>query len=225
MDVLPGSWGEVIFPQLVAKAIIIFCCFPVHECAHARMASMLGDPTGERAGRITLNPFKHLDLLGTMMLLAFGVGNAKPVPVNTYNLRIPKRDYAIVSLAGPMANLIMAVVLLFASHVTILLVGDGAGGDKLSDYIIFCLKYAAYINFSLSFFNLIPLPPTDGYHMLMAFVPHRFYHSIARMEKITMYIMPGLLLVFAFFGLSPVTAFTQWLYHSVDELYEFLFWL
>ena len=78
--------------RLIAKAIVLLVCFPVHECAHAWMAAKLGDHTGERAGRITLNPFAHLDMWGSIMLRALGMGYARPVPVNTYNLRKPRRS-------------------------------------------------------------------------------------------------------------------------------------
>ena len=105
MTSFSGLLDNAVFIRLVAKAIVIFCCFPVHEYAHARTAYNLGDHTGEMAGRITLNPFKHLDLWGTIMLIVLGVGYAKPVPVNIGNFHKPKRDFAIVSLAGPISNL------------------------------------------------------------------------------------------------------------------------
>ena len=220
MDLLSISWGNVIIPQLIAKAIIIFCCFPIHECAHAWMAAKLGDPTGEREGRITFNPFKHLDLWGTIMLLAFGLGYAKPVSVSTYYFRKPKRDYAIVSLAGPMANLIMAVSLLFVGHVIVALAGDSTGNGTFIVYLILCLKYAAYINFGLTVFNLIPLPPMDGYHAIMMFVPYRFYYRISKLERYSVYIILGLLFIFTLFGVSPITIATQGLYNAVNDLYS-----
>lgn len=123
MGTMSGIWSNMIIPQLLAKAIIIFCCFPVHECAHAWMTEKLGDPTGAREGRVTLNPIRHLDLWGTIMLIAFGVGYAKPVPVNTYNFQKPRKDHAIVSLAGPMSNLIMATAFLLIGHLIHLTAG------------------------------------------------------------------------------------------------------
>lgn len=212
-----------IMTQLIAKAIVIFCCFPVHECAHAWMAARLGDHTAERAGRITLNPFKHLDLWGTIMLVAFGVGYAKSVPVNTHNFRNPKKDYAIVSLAGPMSNLIMAVMFLLLDHIVYAVAGAISGYGAGLAFISYCLSYAAYINFGLTVLNLIPIPPLDGYHVLMAFVPNRFYYRVERFERYSVYALLGLFLVFSFFKTSPVAAAAQGLFNSVDYVYCMLF--
>ena len=220
MGTFSEIWGINILPQLIAKVIILFCCFPVHECAHAWVASKLGDPTGEREGRITLNPFAHLDLWGSIMLIAFGVGYAKSVPVNTYNFRKPKKDFAIVSLAGPMSNLIMAVSFLLAENLIYLVAGDLAGYGTFSGFITMCLSYAAYINFGLAVLNMIPIPPLDGYHVLLAFIPDRFHYRVARLERYSVYIMLGLFAVFTLFGVSPVTAAAQNLYASVDSVYS-----
>ena len=215
--------SNAIMTQLIAKAIVIFCCFPVHECAHAWMAARLGDHTAERAGRITLNPFKHLDLWGTIMLVAFGVGYAKSVPVNTHNFRNSKKDYAIVSLAGPMSNLIMAVLFLLLDHIVYAVAGTIFGYGAGLAFISYCLSYAAYINFGLTVLNLIPIPPLDGYHVLMAFVPNRFYYRVEQLERYSVYALLGLFLVFSFFGTSPVAAAAQGLFNSVDYVYSMLF--
>ena len=95
-----------------ARVFVILCCFPIHECAHAWVADRLGDHTGRRQGRITLNPMRHLDLLGTLTIFLFGVGYAKPVPVSLQNFKNPKRDFALTALAGPVSNLLMAILLL-----------------------------------------------------------------------------------------------------------------
>ncbi len=223
MGTMSGIWSNMIIPQLLAKAIIIFCCFPVHECAHAWMAEKLGDPTGAREGRVTLNPIRHLDLWGTIMLIAFGVGHAKPVPVNTYNFQKPRKDHAIVSLAGPMSNLIMATAFLLIGHLIHLTAGAGIGYGDIIGFIVYCLRYAAYINFGLTVLNLIPIPPMDGYHVLIALVPYRFSHRVARLERYSVYALLGLLLVFSFFRISPISAAAQSMYDSVDSLYGFVF--
>lgn len=222
MSSFSGIWNNSIATQLIAKAIVIFCCFPVHECAHAWMAAKLGDHTGERAGRITLNPFKHLDLWGTLMLIVFGVGYAKPVPVNSYNFRSPKKDSAIVSLAGPMSNLIMAVAFLLIEYVICLAVGGNIYGTVMA-FIIYCLRYAAYINFGLTVLNLIPIPSLDGYRVLLAMVPNRFYSRLARLEIYSVYVVLGLFLIFSLFRLSPVSAAAQGMFSSVDNLFYQMF--
>jgi Zn-dependent protease len=95
-----------------ARVFVILCCFPIHECAHAWTADRLGDPTARTRGRISLNPFRHLDFMGTVFILLMGVGYAKPVPVNINNFRHKKRDFALTSLAGPISNLLMTVLFL-----------------------------------------------------------------------------------------------------------------
>lgn len=207
--------NNTIIQQLIGKAIVIFCCFPVHECAHAWMAERLGDSTGARAGRITLNPLKHLDLWGTIMLIVFGMGYAKPVPVNTRYFSKPKKDYAIVSLAGPMSNLIMAVLFLLVGNLLPMETGVG-------DFLACCFRYAAYINFELTVLNLIPIPPLDGYRVLLGILPYQFSQHIARFERYSMYALLGLFLTFSFFRISPISVVAQNLYDSVSNLYCFL---
>ena len=182
MSLFSSLWNSAFLPQLMAKAIIIFWSFPAHECAHAWMAARLGDPTGENAGRITLNPIKHLDLGGTILLIAFGVGYAKPVPVNTRYLQNPKQDRAIVSMAGPMSNLIMAAVFLLVSHVIYKTKSDALRYETIVYILVLCFRSAAYINIRLTIFNLIPIPPVDGYHMLMALIPNRYYQNISSLS-------------------------------------------
>ena len=144
---------SILAQHLTAKAIVIFCCLPIHECAHAWMAEKLGDNTGRIAGRVTLNPFRHLDLWGTLLLISFGVGYAKPVPVNTYNLRNARRDFAVVSLAGPLSNLIVAFGTIFVEHAIISVTGYGT----IPAFLSYILKYTALINISLMIFNMIPV--------------------------------------------------------------------
>ncbi len=216
-------WNNSIVTQLVAKAIIIFCCFPVHECAHAWMANKLGDYTGASAGRITLNPLKHLDLWGTIMLVLFGFGYAKPVPVNTDNFRSPKRDHAIVSMAGPMANLIMAVTFLFIGLLIHIKLDFGNGNNDFMSLMADILRYAAYINFELTVLNLIPIPPLDGYRVLSGLLPYKFSRWTIKLEKYSTYALLGLFLLFSLFAVSPISSVAHSLYDSVSTLYGVLF--
>lgn len=210
------------WPLLIAKAVILLCSFPIHECAHAWLAAKLGDHTAERAGRITLNPFKHLDLWGTILLIAFGVGYAKPVPVNNYNFRQPKRDSALVALAGPMSNLIMAIILLTAEHAVYRTAGRSGYGTVLA-FISYCLRYASYINIALTIINLIPLPPLDGYHVVSVLAPDRLYYRLSWFEQHSIYMILGMLLVFTLMGVSPVVSVARKLFSVVDGLCGLLF--
>jgi Zn-dependent protease len=140
----------------------------IHEYAHGLVAYWRGDNTAKNAGRLSLNPLAHLDLLGTIML-AFGpFGWAKPVPVNYYNLNKPKRDMILVSLAGPVSNILLAFIIGFIMRFNM-----SALSTSSLPYIFDILKIAFVINIGLSFFNLLPIPPLDGSNILMGFLPNK----------------------------------------------------
>ena len=144
----------------------------IHEFSHAWTANYLGDPTAKYYGRITLNPLKHLDFWGTVMLFLIGFGWGKPVPVNPNNFSNPKRDSALVSLAGPASNFLLAVAV--AMPYKYLLV-HGAS-PEVTDF----LRAVFDLCLILGLFNLLPLPPLDGSKIVGIFVPHRYYY---RYEK------------------------------------------
>lgn len=157
----------------------IFIALSVHEYSHAAMANFLGDPTAKNYGRLTLNPFAHLDFLGTMLLLLVGFGWGKPVPFNPYNLRNRRFGPALVAIAGPFANFVSIIffglILRFVFPLT-RLGPENALATLLSLLVI--------INSVLMIFNLIPIPPLDGSRVLFAFLPARLEHlkiSLARM--------------------------------------------
>jgi len=137
----------------------ILLALTIHELAHGYVANMLGDPTAKNAGRLTLNPLAHLDPLGTVMLIFAHFGWAKPVPVNPYNLGNPRRDMILVSLAGPLSNLMLALIsgLLARFYITM-----GGGSQVIFNIILFSMR----INVVLMVFNLIPIPPLDGSKIL-----------------------------------------------------------
>lgn len=146
----------------------------VHEYCHALMAKWCGDNTSKEQGRVTLNPLKHIDPLGFIMLLIAGFGWAKPVQFNEQNLRNPKTDVLKIALAGPMANaitaMLLSIIFVYGSH---LLVAYHNYGIQV---IIEIFLYAIYINWGLFVFNLIPLPPLDGSHLL--FYPLRRFPAV-----------------------------------------------
>ena len=185
---------------LIAKALVLFVSFPVHECAHAWMADKLGDPTGRRMGRITLNPFKHLELWGTVSILLFGVGYAKPVPVQISNFKNRKRDFALTALAGPVSNLLMAAALLLLLRFLPGLMGGSAAYETVARVV----TYTAYINVSLAVFNLIPIPPLDGSRVLTALLPDGAYDKMLSLERYTMIILFIVLIVLGRTGYSPI---------------------
>jgi Zn-dependent protease len=147
---------------LLAKAVILLVGFPIHELAHAWTAYKLGDPTAQRMGRLTLNPLAHLDPLGSLLLLVSFIGWAKPVPVNVNNLRNPRWGGTLVSLAGPVSNLIMAALVAVPFRLGLF---DGAPRPVLE----FVWTFVG-INVLLFLFNLIPLAPLDGFRVLSGVV-------------------------------------------------------
>ena len=144
-----------------------------HEFCHGFAAKMVGDPTAERYGRLSLNPFAHFDLIGTLMLLFVGFGWAKPVPINSRYFKHPRRDLVIVSLAGVAGNFLTAVVTVLILR----LLGPHwylKWGYPWTAYLDVILKIMVSMNIGLAAFNLIPIPPLDGSRVLEAFLPYKY---------------------------------------------------
>ncbi len=153
----------------------------VHEFSHAWMAHRLGDPTASSQGRLTLNPLSHLDLMGTLMIFLIGFGWGKPVPYNPANLRNgPISGGAMVAIAGPAANIVTAAALGFLFQNLISL--SGASVDDTTEAIATILVIVVQINIALAIFNIIPIPPLDGYRVLLRFLPPHVVPSISRLE-------------------------------------------
>jgi len=199
--------------EILSRVFVIICCFPVHECAHAWMANRLGDPTARRMGRISLNPLKHLDLWGTVMIFLFGVGYAKPVPVNIRNFKKPKAYFALTAVAGPVSNLIMAVIVMVICRFVYTGV-SGEAGYQAARFLI----YAAYINLSLAVFNLIPIPPLDGSRVVTAVLPDRAYNSLLRYERYSMLILFVILILFSRIGISPISGITRAVFNALARI-------
>lgn len=163
-----------------------------HEVSHGFIAYIRGDNTAKNLGRLTLNPLKHLDILGTLMIIVIGIGWAKPVPVNFNNLRSPKRDMIWVSLAGPLTNLILAILSAFLIRVIVPLaepLPDNSSWQMFLEPILLMLAFSVYINLILALFNLMPLPPLDGGRVLMGLLPDRLAVKLSRVEPYGMIII------------------------------------
>ncbi len=151
---------------IISWLVALIVALSVHEYAHARLADELGDPTPRLAGRLTLNPLAHFDLLGTLALFIFHFGWGKPVPIDPFNLRHPRRDEALIALAGPASNFLTA----FLAAILFRL-GQPFFLNPLLAPLAFFLQATAILNLGLGIFNLIPLPPLDGSKILLGFLP------------------------------------------------------
>lgn len=173
---------------IIARVLVLIIAFTVHELAHALTADYLGDPTPRRMGRITLNPLKHLDPFGTILLIVAGFGWAKPVMVNPMNMRgNPRTSMAIVAAAGPLSNLILAAI--GAMFVRFGLISFTEASSGLSP--AFLLGEFIWINLILAFFNLIPIPPLDGSKILFAILPGELVYRLRPLEQFGFLILMG----------------------------------
>jgi Zn-dependent protease len=179
-------------PEYGARLLILLIAFPIHELAHAMTAYRLGDPTPKHDGRLTLNPFKHLDLFGSLLIMMAGLGWAKPVRFNPYNLRTdPRTGAMIVAAAGPLSNLALAALMgLFWR-----LVAPAVGVEFLFGSMGRLFYNFAYINVVLFFFNLIPLAPLDGFTVLRGLLPPALAAQLQRIQPFSFLIFLVLFLV------------------------------
>lgn len=187
----PLAFALVVIPLLFSVMI--------HEVAHGWVAYRMGDPTAKWLGRLSLNPLKHLDPIGTLMLFLVGFGWAKPVPVNFNNISDRRKGLIFVSSAGILANILFA----FFALLFIALFSTSSSGTALTLIFKVC-QYVALINITLAALNLIPIPPLDGSKILMGIVSERMRYSLARLEPYGFFIIIG----FLYLGiLNPLIGF------------------
>lgn len=187
-SLINGSVGSYLM-ELLYRIPAILVAIAFHEWAHAYAAYKRGDPTAYNLGRMSINPFDHLDLTGFLMLVLFRFGWAKPVPINTRNFSSPRKDELIVSLAGVVTNLILAFVSMGIFFLVVY------GFNYYNDALVTILYYFYFINMGLCVFNLLPIPPLDGYRVAACLLSRKIgYRPFEFLERYGFVIIVALLL-------------------------------
>ncbi len=176
---------------LIAPPILLALTF--HEYAHAYVAYRHGDDTAKQSGRLTLNPLRHLDPLGTIMIFLVHFGWAKPVPVNPYLLRNPKKDMLWISAAGPLANMVLALISGILIRIVIAFRG-APDPHSVAGWLVFMVAMSLQINLALAIFNILPIAPLDGSKILYGLLPARYADKIYFMERYGPFILLGLII-------------------------------
>lgn len=202
MSALSNVWNGLdwsVLLNMLLGVIPALICITLHELSHGAVAYLLGDNTAKQAGRLTLNPIAHIDWMGLVAMALFHFGWAKPVPVNMYSFKNPKRGMAVTALAGPVSNFLIAVVFLFLYgllYYPLYYVHPSA----LNRTILELIQTTAVMSLSLGMFNLIPISPLDGSKVFFSFLPDKTYYKLMRYERYGMIIMLVLVATGAFSG-------------------------
>ncbi len=222
LDLFRSGFNTGYIIQILLLIPIFLLSLSVHESAHGLAANALGDPTAKNLGRISLNPVKHFDLFGFIAMLLFGFGWAKPVPINTRQMKNGKWGFVWSSLAGPFSNFLLAfvfAVLLGFGDVILSYVSLSAEVEAMT---ILFLYIGVTVNVSLAVFNLLPVPPLDGSRLLTALLPRKWALWTFRYEQYIMYALLFLLYFGAFTGIiSGARGFVEGLIFKIVGLIPF----
>ena len=212
-----------VLTGFLKRVIPSLLCITLHELSHGYVAYRLGDDTAKRAGRLTLNPIRHIDPMGLLMMLVFRFGWAKPVPVNMMKFKNPKRGMAVTALAGPLSNFLICVFFLFLYGILYyplyMLEKWGSFGSQLLEMV----STTAYLSLAMGIFNLLPIPPLDGSKVLYSVLSDRSYYLLMRYERYGM-IALWLLVWSGAFG-TPLTTAVGWLLKGLMPVTKWGFYI
>ena len=215
MNTVKSIWEGLDWSYLtniLLSIIPALICITLHELSHGFVAYKLGDTTAKDAGRLTLNPIKHLDIMGILMMVVFHFGWAKPVPVNMYRFKNPKQGMAITAVAGPLMNVLITIVFLFLYGLLFRPLGQ-------ENLVLEMIYLTAYLSISFAIFNIIPISPLDGSKVLFSVLPSERYDQLMRYERYGM-ILLLVLVSSGIFG-RPLSTATNWVF---DKLFIFAEW-
>ncbi len=212
---------ERLLSLLYALPGVLFA-LSVHEFSHGYVAYKLGDNTAKFSGRLTLNPIRHLNLLGFICMIVAGFGWANPVPVNTRFFKKPKRDLAFVALAGPVSNLLSAFVGMILYFIFLRIAFSNASfiNEKAVQGMIYIFSGFISVNIGLAVFNLIPIPPLDGSRILDAFLPTKLYLAYHKYEQIISIVLFVLIMLDVIS--VPISGAINWIYNGMYNILRFI---
>lgn len=214
LSALRSGDKNTILIALLACIFLVFVVVPIHEFAHVWAANKLGDDTGKLLGRYTINPMAHIDPIGAIMICLIGFGWGKPSPINPNRFQNPKKGLALTAAAGPLANLILAFLLIAIGQTTYN-VGPFTGTNLGALVYLFCYM-AAEISIFLAVFNLVPVPPLDGYNIIESLLPESTYEWINRNRNAVSIVF--ILLLFSGIITKPLSILADYILH-------FMLWL
>ena len=210
MQYLKDLWAALDLGSLegiVLRLASVFLCLTIHESCHGLAAYALGDPTAKRAHRLSLNPLRHIDWIGFVMMIVAGFGWAKPVPVNPNYFKKPKEGMAITALAGPVSNFLLALLLLLAARlVYVRAMVTGTLPETLFSFLV----NTASLSVGLGLFNLVPVPPLDGSKVVAVLLPDRAYNWLMRYEQLGMVLLVVIISVGV--GSNALNAAIDWVF-------------
>ena len=202
-DLISGGLENALI-QLLLFVPIALLALTFHEFAHGFVANKLGDPTAKNLGRLSLNPVKHLDLMGTLMILIVGIGWAKPVPINSRYFKRPKRDMALT------VTLYSLFIRFFPLRIL--------SGIQLS--VISAFFYIlSYLNCYFALFNLLPIPPFDGSRIAFVLLPDKFYWGVMKHERVIMMVTLLAIILLSGTGYNPLSMASEWIISQIQKLY------